>query len=202
MKKWIMFCGAATMMASATVMNSCDSKARLVSEVEGTWSSAPMIVANDFSGRYTAADVVTFTPGTDKTGGNISIEAQLDMQHAAGADAPVSAPFSMSVAGIASIKGTWRAVDHDEIIVRLDHESLMIDVDPSAVALYMNPMTGEDSPAVDSIKPGMIDFAQAEFRRIATSHFNRFGHIEVKIKDNATVMEMEIGDTDILFHRN
>lgn len=203
MKKWITYYAVAvSMTAMASFMNSCDSKARLVSEIEGTWSSAPVMVANDYSGRYTASDLLTFTPGGSKTGGNISIQARLDMQHASGTDTPLTAPFSISIAGMATINGTWRAVDDDEIVVVLDRESFMVEVDPSAVALYMNPLTGEESPAVDSIKPQMMNFARAEFRRLATAHFNQFGHVEVKIKDNGTIMKMEVGENDVLFHRN
>lgn len=182
---------------------SCDSKSKLASEVAGTWATDQQTFANDAQGVTTGGDILSFqVSDKNKDGGTVSIASTLSVTHAANALTPASAPISTSIAATASISGTWKAIDDDDIILTLDPNTLKVNVDPDAVALTVNPTTDIDQSKIDSLRPQMAQFYQTELTNTMRLHYNDYSRIEdVKLKNNGTTLKVEIKDVDMMLTR-
>lgn len=177
---------------------SCNEKARLASEVEGTWSAAPSSLANNASGDYTVIDTYTFTrDASGGEGGSVMITGMLNGVMAS--THPVLSldqPISTSVSGTATITGTWKAVDDDEIAVMLDPTSLKVTVNPVEMVLTSNILTDATANKPEEMSASVADKAKMEFERVLRPYYTRINHLDdVKVKDG-TILKYEIGDRD------
>lgn len=184
-------------------LSSCNEKDKLAKAVEGSWSGVPTVLANDAAGQSSTMDNITFTIADgQKNGGAVAIVSAVSLQHAADAATVISQPFSASVAATASIEGTWRATDDDEISISFDSKSLKIHIDPEMVGLVMNPLTGNSQSEIDSLKPKMVDYYQVEIGRQMQIHYSDFARMkDVKVKDGGSILKFELKKTDYIFSR-
>ena len=135
-------------------------------------------------------------------GGQINVSSMVSLARSTGAEVAPSGAYEVSVAATASIAGTWRAIDDDEIDVSLDFSSLNVEVDPSQVALVSNPLTGGEYAQTDSVKPQLAEYYRSEITRQLQAYYgawNRFD--DVKVDKPGTTMSLEISDRDYVFRR-
>lgn len=197
MKKLTLAMFAAAMLT----LVSCNETARLAEKVEGTWSSAPVALANDVSGQSTTTETFMFSREQGTPGGTLTIQSAISQMRPA-SQANTFGPFAINVSAVASVQGTWKAIDDDEVKVNLDMNTLEVNVDPDAVDLKVNPLSGAEYPQVDSIKPQVVSFLTAELTGTMTTHYARYnGIIDTDFKDKGQSVEIEIGKLEILLHK-
>lgn len=191
-----------TMFAAAMLtLASCNEAARLAEKVEGTWSSAPVALANDASGQSTTTETFMFSREQATPGGTVTIQSAISQMRPA-SQANAFGPFAINVSAVASVQGTWEAIDDDEVKVSLDMNTLEVNVDPNTVDLKVNPLSGAEYPQVDSIKPQVVSFLTAELTGTMTTHYARYnGIIDTDFKDKGQSVELEIGKLEILLHK-
>lgn len=195
-----MFLLAAGLLAA---FSSCDERKDLAKKVEGEWASAPVKLANDASGQSTTVDNMIFTvdPATGE-GGLVQIASMISLQRPADASASPFGPYEVSVAARSSVSGTWKAVDDDEIHVALDYTTFDVSVDPDMVDLVSNPLAGTEHAAIDSIRPQMAKFYNAELSRIMQTYYSEFADLDdVKSLNDGSTLKMEIADKNYVFTR-
>lgn len=200
MRKTTMFLLAVGFLAA---FSSCNERKDLAKKVEGEWASAPVKLANDASGQSTTVDNVIFSidPATGE-GGTVQISSMISLRRPAGTPASPFGPYEVSVAARSSVSGTWKAVDDDEIRIALDYATFDVSVDPDMVDLVSNPLAGTEHAAIDSIRPQMVKFYNAELTRMMESYYSGFADIDdVKSLDNGSTLKMEIADRDYVFTR-
>jgi len=181
---------------------SCNEKARLASEVEGTWSGAPTVLDNVTTGDYSIIDTFTFQCDSTDEGGKIYISSMLNGTIAyTHPTYSLNQPISADVSGSAMISGSWKAIDDDEIAVIIDPASLTVNINPVEMILTSDILTQktennpEDMPAAVSLQ------AKTGFERALRPYYSRINHLDdVKVKDG-TVLKFEIGDTDYAMMR-
>lgn len=185
--------------AIVTGLTSCDEKAKLAGDVAGTWSTEQIELYNDAQGQAFGNDMFVFDlSGKDSRGGTVNIASTISLTRAADAISPANQPFSVSVAATSSINGKWQAVDDDEITISFDANSLKVSVDPDAVALVANPLSGQTQSEIDSIRPQMAAMYQMELTNAMRSHYSKYTKLDdVKLKNNGTTLNIEVGDTDM-----
>lgn len=191
------------LVAAAVTVTGCNETARLAKDVTGTWSSAPIELGNDTQGQTTTVETFTFENENGTPGGVIMIESMISQQKGMATDAVAGgSPFAMTVAAKASVSGTWEAIDDDEIRVILDMSSLMVTVDPEAVSLVANPLSGTTSSEIDSLRPAMADFVTADLTGLVKAHYLKYALLDdVKVKENGKILEVEVGKTDMIMRR-
>lgn len=173
------------------MMTSCESASKLSNDIQGSWSGAPerLIAGNSTPSSY--IPVLTFTK-TGNTEGNVNINASISLSESSDNGASISA------AGQSTISGTWTATDDDEIYVNLDPTTLNVIVDPDAVTMSSNNITGVNDVATDTLKTAMIPAIKEHMTSAIRYHLLNMGKIDdIKIKNG--IMTCEIGEKDYSF---
>ncbi|MCM1293635.1 MAG: hypothetical protein NC111_07395 [Bacteroides sp.] len=201
MKKVLLIIAVA---AACSYTTGCNQRQHLAQEVSGSWATDQLTISNDAQGQSSGSDLITFTVSpTDKSGGSISIASTLSLTKSASALTPADAPFSMTIAATSSITGTWKATDDDEIIVKLDPQTLTINVDDDAVALVANPLSGATQSEIDSLKPQMAQFYRTELENTMRTHYSQYSRLDdIKTRDNGTLLKFEVNDVDMILKRS
>lgn len=192
----------ALVVISLITMASCTNEtARLAKEVEGSWSGAPGKMAGAPADEATIIETLDFLGSDSVNGGNIIINAMISMTGAVtGGQETFQQPVSLSATASANISGTWRAIDDDEISVTLDTRSLDVNVDPKAVMVSTNILTGSDSPSLDSITPGIAAQIRIRLAESLSMRYMAMKYLEdVKVKHN--ILTYELGGIDYTFQR-
>lgn len=188
-------------LAIASVMTSCTSdETRLAKNIQGTWSGASQRIDNGFESTSSYIPIVTFIKDVDRDGGTVTIDAMVSMTSAAQGTDRIMTPITVTAAANATIKGTWRATDDDEIYITLEPGTMVVNIDPSGVVLNENVIDGATESEADSIAPGAV----ASIKRTMTGMLHRtFLDIhkidDIKIKND--IMECEIDDKEMSFMR-
>lgn len=183
--------------SSATLFISCERRP----DVTGVWSGMPTRI-NTVSAASDATAQYSFAFGsTDKNGGDISISALID------ANQPVSAsvlttdvPYEVSVASTATINGSWRYEDDDDIIIALDPSTLNVRVDPHGVTFSTDILTATQQPQLDSLTATTAAAWQVSLTKAMTEEFRKFNKIS-DIKIHNGIMSCEIDDRDCTFRQ-
>lgn len=190
-------------LASALILSSCDSKMSLSKEIEGTWASNAESVTAPGSLNATATYMLQFTPdrGNDPKSGNFMMMAQIGITDMGAPDDISIQAYSVTAAGIVSAMGQYTVTDDDEVSITMSPESFSVEVDPKAVILENNLLTGSDTPSTnDSLS---TIYASHVKSRIAETFRNQF--ISLKKIDDIEIkhdeMKCEIRDRDIFFHK-
>lgn len=195
----------AAMAALLLSVSACDSKSKLASEVAGTWTTDQHTIANNAQGMTSGSDVITFQADeNNKNGGTVDIATTLSLTHAANAMTPADEPFQTTVSATASISGSWKAVDDDEINITFDDNTLTVNVDSDAIALTANPLSGITQSSIDSMRPQMAKFYQTELTNIMRHYYSSYSRLDdVELKDNGSALKIEKKDTDtdMILHR-
>lgn len=197
--KYLSVLAASALVCAA--LSSCNEKARLAGEVEGVWSGSPERIA-DASAAYSSM-VKTFDFQVDDSGegGTVIITALIDVQNTVPSDGDIVQPIEVSAAATATVTGTWRAIDDDEMLISLDAASTQINVDPKAVQLNYNVLDSESAPDTSTLKPAAAAVIGRQVSAAVTSNILTINKIDdIKVHDN-TLMECEINDHDNTLHR-
>lgn len=188
--------------AAATIgLFSCDNGAtRLSKEIEGSWSGTPEKLVQSGSSEATVIETYDFLGNDSINGGNIIINSIISVTGSISGSEAIVQPFSLTASGSATISGTWRAIDDDEISIALDSRTLQVKVDPDAVVLSSNIISGSEAPSVDSIAPGIANQIRTQLSKALEIRYLTIKHLDdVKIKDN--ILKYEIADIDYLMQR-
>lgn len=196
MKK-ILLSGVAVL---ALALAGCNEADKLASKVVGTWSSTPQMLVNDVGSQATIVESITFVRDSDTAGGEVIITGLVSSTGAmTGSDAIVQ-PFEMAASAKSTVKGTWRAIDDDEIMLTLDVQKMAVDVDPSALVLSGNVISGSTESDPETLKPQMAAMVQSAIKRQLTARYAAMTKLDdVEIKDNGSVLKFEVGKTEYVY---
>lgn len=175
---------------------SCDTKTRLVEQIEGSWSSTPEQLQSTPGTQSTVVRVFDFERTPGKTEGTVTMKALITVDNAVGASETLTAPVSVTASGVATISGTYMAKDDDDLLVTLDYSTLNVSVDPQGVALDYNVLTQDSAPDLETLRPGAVRLVTQQITRAAQTIFSNVTEIE-DIKINNHLMSCEIGHRDL-----
>ncbi len=184
----------------ALAFTGCNEAEGLAKKVAGTWTSTPQEFVNDVGSQATIVESITFVRDSDATGGDVMISGLISSTGAmTGSDAIVQ-PFEIAASAKSSVQGTWRAAGDDEIVLTLDVQNMTVDVDPSALVLSGNVVTGSTQSDPETLKPQMAAMVQSALRRQLTARYSAMTKLDdVKVKDNGATLEFEVGKTDYVY---
>lgn len=186
----------------ATMLSSCDGKSGLAQTIEGSWSSAPEQLANTSEGQSSVIENFVFTTDSTATGGAVQVMALISSAGSVNGPDAVMKPFSISVAANATISGTWQATGGDEIALNLNEKSLKVNVDPDMVQLVANPLSGNSTPSVDSLKPSMIAYFKQELQQTMAVRYASFRKLDdIKFQNQGAIMTLDVSDRHMTFTR-
>lgn len=184
MKKLAGLVAAATL---ALAFQACDSSASLAKEIAGGWSGTPQSLFDADASRATIIETYSFA-GNDsvKNGGTVVISALMSVTGAISGTEGIITPVSVTASGYAMITGTWQAVSADKIELTLDTGNITVKVDPDAVVVNADMLTGTSAPAnMATLKPQL---AQSITAQLNTEVARRYKPLEtltgVSIKDH------------------
>ncbi|MDE7334881.1 MAG: hypothetical protein K2N10_01035 [Muribaculaceae bacterium] len=148
MKKTMMKIAVLSALVAATALTACDGAASLGRKIEGEWSGTPMRVDRKLADEMTMTPTFRFAKG-----GELTVVAQLAVMM------PVNAPIdslgtsavSATAAGMATVRGTWRATDDDDIDLIFDLSTLDITMDPDVEFELANVWTASDTPSTRTV---------------------------------------------------
>lgn len=182
------------LVAGTTIFTtSCDDSSGLAKKVEGTWSGAPEHLIDNSASSATITETYSFFRDPNAKSGDVVRSALVSVSGQISGTQAVIQPFSMTAGATAVVRGRWDAHDDDEIYFIWNDSTLTVNVDPEAVTLSMNILTGNESPSLDSLKPQLAESIRAQVARAVEVRFigtRKFD--DVKIKGN--IMDYEVND--------
>ena len=189
------------MAALATLaLGGCNEAERLASEVEGSWSSTPQIIVNDVGSQSSMVENVTFVRDSTTAGGQVIFTGLISTTGAlSGSDAVVQ-PFEIAASAKSTVSGKWTAIDDDEIILSLDLQSMSVDVDPSALVISNNVLSGNTESNPEALKPQMAAMVKAALQRTLSARYASMTELyDVDVKNKGAVLNFEVGKTDYVY---
>lgn len=184
----------------ALAFTGCDEATGLAKKVAGTWTSTPQMLVNDVGSQATIVESITFVRDSDAAGGEVVITGLISSSGAMTGSDAIMQPFEMAASAKSTVQGTWRAVDDDEIILALDVQKMTVDVDPSALVISGNVLTGSTQSNPETLKPQMAAMVQTALRRQLTARYTAMTKLDdVKVKDKDAVLKFEVGKTDYVY---
>lgn len=189
------------MLAMATLsLTSCNEASKLASEVNGSWSSTPQMLVNDQGSQATIVETVTFERDSDKAGGHVVFTGMISCTGSMQGNEAMVQPFELAASARSSVSGEWTAVDDDEIVLKLDVEKMTVDVDPSALVLSTNILTGSNESNPESLKPQMAAVVQGALRRQLVARYTSMSKLDdVELKDKGSMLKFEVGKKDFVY---
>lgn len=183
-------------------LQSCDEKARLAEQIEGSWASSPekLNTQGDISSA-SMIEIFEFQIDPDqKSSGTLNLSGLVSISSPLGPSSTVNQPISMSASGIISASGSWSATDDDEIMVYIDARTINATVDSSAVVLSYNILSNEDRPDLTTLKPAVAEQVKQQIVLLAGQKISSITKIDdIRIKDK--MMSCEIGKSNLTFRR-
>lgn len=186
-----------------SLLGSCDSAGKLAKEVQGSWAGAPQKMSDQAGMQATLIDTYTFSLDSNDTavGGNVQITSLVSSMTQLVGQAGLFEPLSLSASSTVSIAGQWRAVDDDEIELKLDVPAMKVTVDPSAVVVSTNTLTGNDTPELASFKAQAAANIEAQIRALMTLKYSALRMLDdVKVK-KGNILKFEIGKDKFILTR-
>ena len=197
MKKIFASIAAALMILG---LSSCDSRQALAKDINGSWSASPDKITETEFMTTGVIRIVDFIKAPSQAGGDLTMSSLVSVSSQLPPTDSITQPVNMTASGVASIRGTWAANDDDEIIIVLDPETFSVQVDPSAVVLNVNTLTGQNTPDLASMKPGVVEMVRNQINTAVRNDFFSIQKIDdIKIHDN--MMSCEINHRDITMRR-
>lgn len=194
---------AAAAMALIMCATSCDSKSSLSKKLQGTWATNSEEVQFPNALNATAVKMFQFnTPdgATNPTGGNIEVSMMLNVTTMAPVSDSIVQPYSVSASAIASIQGSWKAIDDDEVLVDLQPQTFVVEVNPETVTQEDNILSDENFSVVDSIKPALASEIKREIQTQCLQKLLNVKKIDdIEFRKNGD-MKCEINNRDYYFH--
>ncbi len=185
---------------AAMALTGCDEAKRLAGEVNGTWGSTPQMLVNDAGSQATIVETITFAQDPDSAGGEVIITGLVSSTGSMTGTDAVMQPFELAASASSTVKGRWTAVDDDEIMMNLDVQKMTVDVDPSALVISGNVLTGNTESNPEALRPQMAALVKGALTRQLTARYTAMHHLDdVKVKDKGTVLKFEVGKTDYVY---
>lgn len=148
MKKTMMKIAVLSALVAGTALTACNGAASLGRKVEGEWSGSPMRVDRKLADEMTMTPTFRFAQG-----GELTVVAQLAVMMPVNSqiDSLGTSAVSATAAGMATVRGTWRATDDDDIDLTFDMSTLDITMDPDVEFELANIWTASDVPATRTV---------------------------------------------------
>ena len=198
MKKTAIFGAALAMMAFA----SCSHSDNFV----GAWQSTkPIDLSQQLPDAATGSALMTleFGPNTGK-GGTVTINSLLEATQAVVPSPALNEGYEVSIAGTATINGTWAYEDRDDddLILTLDLTSLNVNVDNNGVTFRQNVVTDAQEPVADSLSTVTADLWRQQFAHALRIELNRYTKLDdVKVRDSVLTFELDHPDQKMEFRK-
>lgn len=190
--------GAAALAAFA--LTSCDEAGRLAGEVSGAWSSTPQMLVNDTGSQATIVETIDFQRDSTTNGGTVVITGLISSTGSTSGNEALIQPFEIAASARSTVSGTWKAVDDDELMLTLDVQGLTVDVDPTALVLSSNVVTGQTESNPEDVKPQVAKMVGAALQRQLTARYTSWTKLDdVKVKDKGATLKFEVGKTDYVY---
>lgn len=189
---------------AALALVSCNEKARLASEVQGSWTGTPENFTDNSAVTATILETYDFVPdetviAPGSNGGSVVIIGMISASTQVVADAGLVEPLTLTATAKSTVSGTWTVIDDDEIALALNPQTLTVDVDPSALVVEGN-MLVDNAPKIDSIRPSVANTIASSMKRALENRYASFRHLDdVKVK--GPLLKFEIGKMDCVFTR-
>lgn len=194
---------AVALVSMASVFTSCESKTKLAKQIEGSWTATPERLSDDNVVSATAVRIFDFLPDTSTpvTNGQLVMSSMITITNAAtNPGDSIMQHYEMTATGVATVTGSWTAIDDDEVMVNVDPSTLNVRVDPEGVEINVNAITGQTVSVPDSLKPAFAESIRAQIRVLVEKQFFGFSKIDdISIKDD--FMKMEINHHDYSLRR-
>lgn len=153
MKKLLLKLSCVLALGTCAALTACDDASSLAKKIEGEWSGNAMRVDRKLADEMTMTPVFRFERQGSSSGGELTVVAQLSVMM------PVNAPIdslgtsavSATAAGLASVRGSWRATDDDDIDLTFDMSTLDITMDPDVEFELANVWTASDTPTTRTV---------------------------------------------------
>lgn len=206
MKSTTLLAGVLLAAIAAPALSSCQSdEKRLASAITGEWASTPDTMTDSQAVTATLTDNWYFYPDTATQtdskypAGPMTVSTLISMNTQIVSEGSMIEPLSLSASAIATVKGTWNAVDDDELSVMLDPATITVSVDPDQIASNGSPLTSDDVH-IDSIRPAIQRNLEASLRGMLEQRYASIRLLDdVKVKGNT--LRYEIGDRKYVLTR-
>lgn len=199
--------GMATVAAMGLV--SCDEAGKLAGQVEGTWKGATTEMLGDkhhkghnmpqqpvMSMMCTPVFAFSRTDGTK--GGTLDIQADYVLTQGLLATSDIQGPFSATVKGTATARGTWTAKDDDEIMVVMDPSMIKVEVDTASLALNYTALTDRPASDLAAIKARVAGNVESQVRTVITNRVMKLRELD-DVEVHGQSMTLEIGHAKMAF---
>ncbi|MCF0219832.1 MAG: hypothetical protein HUK14_08625 [Muribaculaceae bacterium] len=125
---------------AALALTSCQSSSELAKTLTGSWTVSPQHLFNNINGDATLTQSYTFEAPKAQGEGTVTVTAAISiariLQPTNMSDS--IQPITLTGTGSATISGTWRAKDGDEVDIYFDLQTLSLEVDPQGLTTTTN----------------------------------------------------------------
>lgn len=165
----------------------CQTASMLSKKVEGDWSATPIRFDKKTGIDGTFTPIFRFERQGDSRGGDLTVSADLSVT------LPVNAPIdslgttavSATAAGSATVRGTWRATDDDEIDLTYDMSTLVVNFDPAVQFELANIWASADVPTERTVPDAVKNAFIKQMTDGMTFALQKLDEIDdIHIKDN------------------
>lgn len=166
----------------------------------GSWLGAPTRINIGGTADTQVTPKLTFVPNEENdTEGDVTIASEIAVLDVLPSNDSLVAPYEISLYGTSEIKGTYRMVDDDEIIISLDSSTLNVNISSKDIRFNESQFTQRLIP----------DEIQDQAPQIARRYASRIQHtlgIEIlqysrldDVKIDKDLLMCEINDRDVTF---
>ena len=194
MKK-ILNLGIAAILAAGLACCSDDDK------MLGEWLGAPTRINIGGTADTQVTSRLTFAAGQDASEGSVTIASDIAILDVIPSNDSLVSPYEVTVSGTAEIKGTYRVVDDDEVLIDLDNNSLMVNIPSSAISF-------DESQFTERLIPEQIEGHKAQIARRYESRVRHTLGVELMrysrlddVKLDKDLLTCEIDNRDIMLRR-
>ena len=185
----------------AIALTGCDEASRLAGDVSGAWSSTPQMLVNDPGSQATIVETIEFQRDSTSNGGVVIVSGLISSTGSTSGNEALMQPFEIAASARSTISGTWKAIDDDDITMALDVQSLNVEIDPTALVITSNVLTGDTESNPENVKPQIAQMVRAAIQRQLTARYTSWTKLDdVKVKDKGTVLKFEVGKKDYVYH--
>lgn len=199
--------GAVLCLGAVIATTSCESsEKRLVGQLAGTWAGTPETVTDGQALTATVTDTYFFAPDSALISdgkfpvGPLYITAAISMNSQIVAEGESVEPLSLTASAVANVRGTWSAIDHDEISLSIDPQTLTVIVDPDQLMVTSQSLTSMPQPEIEKMRPQVAKGLEQALR---TALAHRYGSMKLMddVKIKGTLLKYESGHEDFVLTR-
>jgi len=203
MKSLVSFVPMLELLAIGSLLVACsNSEARFAKEIPGVWQGTPEAISDNSAISASIIDTYEFSPASmtanETLTGAVTVSGMVNVSTQV-VDSAFAEPIQLSAAAHTTISGTCTVVDDDEMALSMDVASLVVDVDPKAVAANGSPMV-MGNPATDALNPEVRARIAEGIKQALSVMYASLRHMDdVKIK--GALLKYEVGEEDFVLTR-